>query len=203
MMPHRSPIERSAPPASSPEGVALALERELTETKERLQSLIEEYETALEELKSSNEELVSVNEEMQSTNEELEASKEELQSLNEELHTVNLELNGKVEALDRANADLHNLFESTQVATVFLDRQLVIRSFTPAVTRIFNVLPSDQGRPITDLASRLILPTLTEDVRAVLESGAPIEHRIDHADRAGTFWCGSFPIETSASESTA
>ncbi len=97
--------------------------------------MIEEYETALEELKSSNEELVSVNEEMQSTNEELEASKEELQSVNEELHTVNAELNGKVDALDRANSDLQNLFESTDVATVFLDRNLVIRSFTPGGRR--------------------------------------------------------------------
>src|SRR3546814_4012284 len=114
---------------------------------------LEEYETAVEELKSSNEELVSVNEELQSTNEELEASKEELQSLNEELHTVNAELNGKVDALDHANSDLQNLFDSTQVAAVFLDRNLVIRSFTPAVTRIFNILPSDQGRPITDLSS--------------------------------------------------
>jgi two-component system CheB/CheR fusion protein len=117
------------------DGAAQQMERELRETRERLQSMIEEYETALEELKSSNEELVSVNEEMQSTNEELEASKEELQSVNEELHTVNAELTGKVDALDRANADLQNLFESTDVATVFLDRSLVIRSFTPAVAR--------------------------------------------------------------------
>lgn len=122
------------------------MERELRETRDRLQSMIEEYETALEELKSSNEELVSVNEEMQSTNEELEASKEELQSVNEELHTVNAEFHGKVDALHRANSDLQNLFESTNVATVFLDRKLVIRSFTPAVTKVFNNLPTDKGR---------------------------------------------------------
>ena len=104
--------------------------------------MIEEYETALEELKSSNEELVSVNEELQSSNEELEASKEELQSVNEELHTVNIELIGKVEALDRANNDLQNLFESTDIATVFLDPGLVIRSFTPAVAKIFKSCPA-------------------------------------------------------------
>jgi two-component system CheB/CheR fusion protein len=162
------------------DGAALQLERELRETRERLQSLIEEYETALEELKSSNEELVSVNEEMQSTNEELEASKEELQSVNEELHTLNAELSGKVEALDRANNDLHNLFESTDVATVFLDDELVIRSFTPAVAKIFNILPGDRGRPITDLASRFSLPDLALDVAAVLAGGEPIERRVDH-----------------------
>jgi len=118
---------------------ALQLERELRETRERLQSLIEEYETALEELKSSNEELVSVNEELQSTNEELEASKEEMQSVNEELNTVNAELNGKVDALDRSSADLANLFDSTRIAIVFLDRDLVIRSFTPEVSKFFNM----------------------------------------------------------------
>jgi two-component system CheB/CheR fusion protein len=163
------------------------LERELRETRERLQSLIEEYETALEELKSSNEELVSVNEELQSTNEELEASKEELQSVNEELHTVNAELNGKVDALDHANNDLHNLFESTQVATVFLGKDLVIRSFTPAMSRIFNILPGDRGRPLTDLASRLSLPTLAQDVNLVHSTGQVVERAINHDGGATNF----------------
>ncbi|HEY6577937.1 MAG TPA: PAS domain-containing protein, partial [Rhizomicrobium sp.] len=174
-------------PEASFEGAAAQLEKELLETKERLQSLIEEYETALEELKSANEELVSVNEELQSASEEHEASKEELQSLNEELQTVNHELQSKVEALDRANADLHNLFESTQVATVFLDRNLVVRSYTPAVTRIFNILPGDRGRPITDLSSNLILPNLSADLRSVLASGDPVEYRTEHNDGRGHF----------------
>jgi two-component system CheB/CheR fusion protein len=164
--------------ATTPDEAAVLLERELRETRERLQSLIEEYETALEELKSSNEELVSVNEELQSTNEELEASKEELQSVNEELHTVNGELSGKVDALDRSNADLANLFESTRVATVFLDRELVIRSFTPAVSQFFNMLPSDRGRPITDLSSRISLSTLAKDVESVLANGQSLERTV-------------------------
>ncbi|RYC33409.1 chemotaxis protein CheR [Lichenibacterium minor] len=162
-------------------GAMAHLETELRETRERLQSLIEEYETALEELKSSNEELVSVNEELQSTNEELEASKEELQSLNEELHTVNAELNLKVEALDRANSDLRNLFESTPLATVFLDRNLVIRSFTPAVTEIFNILPGDRGRPLTDLASRVGVPNLSDDVASVFATGRALERTPDRS----------------------
>ncbi|MGU3539757.1 CheR family methyltransferase [Methylobacterium sp. A54F] len=164
------------------DGATAQLERELRESRERLQSLIEEYETALEELKSSNEELVSVNEELQSTNEELEASKEELQSVNEELNTVNAELNGKVEALDRANSDLQNLFESTDVATVFLDADLIIRSFTPAVTKVFNILPNDRGRPITDLAGRLSLPHLAADVAEIMGSEHTIERQIDLPD---------------------
>jgi two-component system, chemotaxis family, CheB/CheR fusion protein len=161
------------------DGAALRLEAELRETRERLQSLIEEYETALEELKASNEELVSLNEEMQSANEELEASKEELQSVNEELQTVNLELNAKVEALDRANDDLRNLFESTDVATAFLGRDLRVRSFTPAATRVFNLLPTDRGRPTTDLSSRIALPDLGGDIAAVLAGGQQIERRLD------------------------
>lgn len=175
------------PQAVLPDATALHLERELRDTRERLQSLIEEYETALEELKSSNEELVSVNEELQSTNEELEASKEEMHSLNEEMHTVNAELSGKVDALDQANGDLQNLFESTRVATVFLDRDMVIRSFTPAVSQIFNILPTDRGRPLTDLASRISLPTLGEDVRTVFATGEMLERTIDQ-DRGSAYF---------------
>ena len=179
--------EDAAGIVGQPDAVALHLERELRETRERLQSLIEEYETALEELKSSNEELVSVNEELQSTNEELEASKEELQSLNEELHTVNGELQGKVEQLDRANSDLTNLFESSRVATVFLDENLIIRSFTPAISQVFNILPSDRGRPLTDLVSRVEMPNLTEDVLTVFQTGKTVERTLDHDGGATHF----------------
>ena len=160
----------------------MRLEQELRGTRERLQSMVEEYETAIEELKSSNEELVSVNEEVQSSNEELEASKEELQSLNEELHTINGELAAKIDALDLANGDLHNLFESAELATVFLDTRLVIRSFTPAVGRIFNLLPGDRGRPITDLSSRLALRDFAETLQSVLETGRQVELRVDQHD---------------------
>jgi two-component system CheB/CheR fusion protein len=163
------------------------LEQELRDLKDRLQSTIEEYETSLEELKASNEELVSVNEELQSTNEELEASKEELQSMNEELHTVNIELTGKIDALDLANSDLQNLFESTQIATVFLDHKLTIRSFTPAMAKIFNIRPTDRGRPITDLASRLDTSVIHKDIQDVLASGELKEREI-RDNSAGTLY---------------
>lgn len=161
--------------------IAAELDKELRETRERLQSVIEEYETSLEELKSSNEELVSVNEELQSTNEELEASKEELQSLNEELQTVNAELANKVDALDAANSDLENLFDNTQTAMIFLKADLTIRTFTPALTTVFNILPSDRGRPLTDLSVRLDLPTLGEDVRNAAV-GAMVERQLETDD---------------------
>ncbi len=164
------------------DGVVDHLEREVRDGREQLQSIAEEYETALEELKSANEELNSVNEELQSTNEELETSKEEIQSVNEELQTVNAQLNSKVNELDRNNSDLRNLFESTQVATIFLDRFLVVRGFTPAVGGIYNLIPSDQGRPLSDIASQIDYATLREDVRHVLDSLQPLERRVTRLD---------------------
>jgi two-component system CheB/CheR fusion protein len=159
------------------------LEQELRDTRERLQATIEEYESAVEELKSSNEELQSMNEELQSTNEELETSKEELQSVNEELQTVNAELNTKVDEVDRANSDLRNVFESTQIATIFLDHNLVIRTFTPAVAGIFNLISSDRGRPLTDIVSHLAdTGDLKRDIQSVLEHGQPIERRVHKID---------------------
>jgi len=154
------------------------LEAELRETRERLQASTEEYETALEELKATNEELVSVNEEAQSTNEELGASQEELQSLNEELATINAELGDKIESLDRANTDLQNLFDSSRVATVFLDHDLTIRNFTPAASAFFNLRDADMGRPLTDLASRLDYPDLAEHLSEVLATGNEVEHQL-------------------------
>lgn len=159
-----------------------AAEHELREIRERLQSTIEEYETALEELKSSNEELVSVNEEAQSTNEELEASKEEMQSLNEELNTINSELNGKIEELDRANSDLRNLFDATQIATVFLDADLVIRNFTPAAAELFSLRAADTGRPLSELASVGDYPELRDHIREVFETGSVYEHRLSRME---------------------
>lgn len=187
----RTPPSPDAPEAAGAEVRAAAgadgpssAELELRDTRERLQGTIEEYETALEELKSANEELVSLNEEMQSSNEELESTKEELQSLNEELQTVNHELYAKIDELDRANGDLQNLFASTNVAAVFLDRKLVIRSFTPAVSQLFNVIASDKGRPLGDLAIKLDYPELQADIAAVLASGEPMEKRV-HKNEAG------------------
>ncbi|MBZ9996834.1 CheR family methyltransferase [Mesorhizobium sp. BH1-1-4] len=162
------------------------LERELRDTRERLQSTIEEYETALEEVKSSNEELVSVNEEAQSTNEELEASKEEMQSLNEELNTINAELTSKIDELDHANSDLRNLFESTEIATIFLDRSLVVRTFTPAASSFFSLRPSDVGRPLTDLSSQLDYPELKQHIDKVFETGETLNHHLAR-DARGLF----------------
>jgi two-component system CheB/CheR fusion protein len=154
------------------------LDAELRLTKERLQATIEELESTNEELKSSNEEYQSINEELQSANEELETSKEELQSVNEELQTVNGELAHRVHELARANSDLKNLLESTQIATVFLDNDLRVKSFTPSVADIFHLIDTDLGRPITHIASRIAYPELEDDVRRVLRTLGVAEREV-------------------------
>ena len=158
------------------------LERENRELRGQLQSIAEDHSTMVEELRSANEELQSVNEELQSANEELETSREEIQSINEELNTVNVQLTDKVEQLDRSNGDLRNLFESTKVATLFLDRSLLIRSFTPEIANVYNLIPSDLGRPLTDIVGRLTYTTLREDVQTVLRTAQPLEKRVERQD---------------------
>jgi two-component system CheB/CheR fusion protein len=146
------------------------LERELQQARDDVQSTREEMQTSQEELKSTNEELQSTNEELQSTNEELTTSKEEMQSMNEELQTVNQELQSKVDDLARSNNDMRNLLNSTDVATLFLDSDLLVRRFTTQTTKIIKLIPSDAGRPITDIASELDYPDLAEDGREVLRT---------------------------------
>ena len=160
---------------------------ELIAAREKLQTVTEELETANEELQSSNEEFQSVNEELHSTVEELETSKEELQSINEELQTVNAELNNRADSLVRSNSDLANLFESTSIATLFLDNDFNIRRFTPAISDIFNVREGDEGRPISDFASKLGEGALTPDAKLVLRDLKSIEREVDSEDGTSTY----------------
>ncbi len=187
-----------AAPSTQHEQLVEGLEAELRETRERLQSMSEEYETATEELKSANEEMVSVNEELQSINEELETSKEELQSVNEELRASNLELSGKIDELDRANADLRNLFDSTQVATVFLDQNLTIRSFTPAVTAIFDLVPTDRGRPLGSFASHLDGVDVGREARRVMDERTPAERRVTAQNAVAHYLMRILPYTTAS-----
>jgi two-component system, chemotaxis family, CheB/CheR fusion protein len=151
------------------------LESELQRYKEDLQSTREEMQTSQEELKSTNEELQSTNEELQSTNEEITTSKEEMQSLNEELQTVNIELQTKVNDFTQINNDMKNMLNSTDIATLFLDKELNIRNFTIPVTRIFNLRKQDIGRPFTDLVSNLQYSDIDIHSRKVIETLTSIE----------------------------
>jgi len=145
---------------------------------EELQSTREEMQTSQEELKSTNEELQSSNEELQSSNEELTTSKEEMQSLNEELQTVNIELQSKVNDFVQANNDMKNLLNSTEIATLFLDKELNIRRFTDPVTHIFKLRNNDVGRPFTDLVTDLQYPDIDSHARQVLKTLTTIETAI-------------------------
>ncbi|MFW5973189.1 MAG: PAS domain S-box protein [Bacteroidota bacterium] len=169
------------PEQASPANVAgrvRELEAELTRSRQRLQAIIEEYETTQEEMKASNEELQSSNEELRSTMEELETSKEELQSLNEELQTVNQENRHRVEELRQLSGDLKNLLSSTGIATLFLDRTGRIMRFTPRATEIFNIRPTDRGRPVSDITQRVGYGELADDARQVLERLTPVEREV-------------------------
>ena len=154
------------------------LENELQATQQVLQSSIEELQSSNEELRVANEEVLSSNEELQSTNEELETSKEELQSVNEELTTVNSQLQDKAEELNKANRTMSNFIVSTQIATLFLDSAQRIKIFTPATTRLLNIIPSDTGRPISDLSMPFIEYDLTSDARTVSREANVIEREV-------------------------
>jgi two-component system CheB/CheR fusion protein len=145
-----------------------ALEDELAYTKDHLQAAIHEHETANEELQATNEELIASNEELQSTN-------EELHSVNEELYTVNAEYQKKNVELQELNDDIEHLLNGTDVATIFLDRQLCIRKFTPRIAETFRVIPQDIGRPLQAFTHNLLYPTLIEDIERVLDEGTTVE----------------------------
>jgi two-component system CheB/CheR fusion protein len=182
-VPEPSPPARKKGARAAPEtSRVVQLERELRHTKGSLRTTVEELETSNEELKSTNEELQSMNEELQSTNEELETSKEEMQSLNEELTTVNAELQSKVDELSQANDDMQNLLNSTELATVFLDRDLKIKRFTERATKIINLIPTDVGRPVRDLVSNLRYPHLLSDAREVLKTLCVKEEELQTVD---------------------
>ena len=159
------------------------LERELERAKRNLRDTVEQYEASTEELKASNEELQAMNEELRSATEELETSREELQSINEELTTVNQEMKAKVDELAGANSDLQNLMASTAIAIVFLDRALTITRYTPTAVELFHLIPSDRGRPLSDLRHKLDYPLLIDDAEKVLRTLIPTEREVRDSER--------------------
>ncbi len=152
------------------------LERELQYTKESLQATVQELETSNEELQATNEELMASNEELQSTN-------EELHSVNEELYTVNAEHRQKIDELTQITADMDNLLHSTEIGTIFLDTNLNIRKFTPAVAGAFNLLSRDVGRPLDHVTHQIDYADVLDDVNRCLRAGEAIEREV--RDRQG------------------
>ncbi len=191
--PEKQGRRRKESPQTEP--LARQLEDELQRVKGEMRTVVEQYETANEEMRASNEELQAINEELRSATEELETSKEELQSLNEELTTVNQELKSKVDELSRANSDLQNLMASTLIGTIFLDRELRIKRYTPAAQSIFKLIPTDAGRPLADLSHSLHYPQLSDDAHEVLEKLSPVEREV-RSNNGGWYLVRHTPYRT-------
>lgn len=179
----------------SDEPLTRQLEEELLRVKAQLRASSEQYEFQAEELKASNEELQAMNEELRSAAEELETSKEELQSINEELRTVNQELKVKVEETTLASNNLQNLVNSTNIGTIFLDRSFRVALFTPATRALFNLLPADYGRPLSDITHRLVGEDVVLDAEQVLATLQPIEREVQTSD-GRTFLMRVLPYRT-------
>ena len=162
--------------------VIAQLERELQRTREQLQATIEQSETSTEELKASNEELQAINEELRSATEELETSKEELQAINEELTTVNAELKAKVEETSKINDDLQNLIMATDIGTIFVDRNLSIKRYTPRAADVFSIIATDIGRSLLDITHRLEYDKLADDAAEAFGSLRLIERELKSTD---------------------
>jgi PAS domain S-box-containing protein len=167
---------------TSDEPVARQLEEELMRLKAQLRASIEQHEFQAEELKASNEELQAMNEELRSAAEELETSKEELQSINEELRTVNQELKVKVEETTMASNNLQNLINSVDIGTIFLDRSFRVAFFTPPARSLFNLIPNDIGRPLSDITNKLEGEDINRDAEVVLERLHIIEREVKAID---------------------
>lgn len=162
------------------------LRHELAASREFLQATIQDLEITNEELQSANEEVLSSNEELQSTNEELDTAKEELQSTNEELNTLNEELHSRNDELRHLNSDLYNLLGNVQLAVVMVDRELCVRRFTPAAEKLFNLIPTDVGRPIGHLKPNMASAQLDEWIRQVIDQVAPLDRELQ--DRDGNWY---------------
>ena len=194
---HSEPGENMlAAKLESPFPIAHQLEEELLRSKAQLRGSVEQYEIQTEELRASNEELQAMNEELRSSAEELETSKEELQSINEELTTVNQELKIKIEELWQSNNNFQNLLNSTDIGIIFLDRSMRVNLFSPAIRSIYNLIPNDVGRPLSDISDRLVDTDILSDAEKVLEKLQNIEREVKTIDNR-IYMMRIFPYRTS------
>jgi two-component system CheB/CheR fusion protein len=172
------------------------LEEELMIVKAQMRATIEQHEVQVEEAKAANEELQAMNEELRSTAEELETSQEELQSVNEELQTVNQELKVKIDEITHASDDLRNLMSSTDIGTIFIDRSFRVKLFTSHARQVFNLIPADIGRPLSDITNKLDGHDLADELAQVLDHLQPIEREVQTRD--GSWYAMRlFPYRTS------
>jgi len=188
----------TAMPVPTGDANVKALEQEMRETKAQLRDAINDLEQYVEQTRVATEEYQSVNEELQASNEELETAKEEMQSINEELQTLNVELNSKNQWLLQLNSDLQNLMDNTEIAIVFLDQDLRIKNFTPAIANIFPLRDGDRGRPLMQIVSNLIDFDVARDLSKVQRKLATVERevRIKQVDSVSTWLMRIRPYRT-------
>lgn len=189
---HRTPGRGGKGPSAGPDDVVI-LQAELRHSEDRLQTALIEVTSANAELRTSNEEHQTLNEELRTANEELEASEDALNSANGALA-------GQVDALALANADMRNVLEGTQIAIVFLDRALCIRSFTPAIEAVLHLRHTDRGRPVTDLALKVGYDGLGEDARHVLRTGEMLGRQASHATSGTRYLIRLLPYRDAADQ---
>jgi two-component system CheB/CheR fusion protein len=176
------PLDANGRAATAVEPSPHLAEDELVRLRAQMRTTVEQYEIQAEEAKAANEELQAINEELRSTAEELETSQEELQSVNEEMQTVNQELKVRIEEITHANDDMRNLMSSTEIGTIFVDRGLRVKLFTPRARDIFNLIPGDVGRPLPDITSKLTIDSLAADVETVIERLQTVEREVQTRD---------------------
>jgi two-component system CheB/CheR fusion protein len=177
-----TPMAAGAPTVATGDAMVQRLESEIETLRSQLRQTIEHADTSTEELKASNEEFQAINEELRSATEELETSKEELESINEELITVNYELKTKVEETVKINDDLQNLISSSDIATIFVDKSMRVKWFTPKTTSLFNLIPEDRGRALTDITHRIDYPAMIADANEAFSSLRLIEREVSSKD---------------------
>ena len=179
--PSPAPREDAAP--SEPESRRIAeLEAELAATRRDLQRAILALDSSVEERKEVDEAAPSADEAFRSTDAELPTANEELRSLNEELTALNGRLRETMEHWRTTSSDLRNVLYSTDVAILFLDTALAVRFFTPATRALFDILPSDVGRPLADLRFLAADDALLGDAAAVMANATPVEREVEAAN---------------------
>ncbi|OWW20084.1 hypothetical protein AYR66_11860 [Noviherbaspirillum denitrificans] len=172
----------TAPVDGSDQSLQEQLDEELRQTRRKLQETMDQAEQSSAALRTTIEELQTAIAELRSANEELESGNEELRSANEELRTVNTELKRRLESLSKDHDDLNNLIASSDVATLFLDREMRIVRYTPRIAELFNLIPADVGRPLQHLAGRLDNARLAEESFRVFETLQPQEQEVRSND---------------------
>lgn len=160
----------------------ISLEQEVAQLKHTVAVAHERIASSNENMQSFNEELQSANEEMQSANEEMQSTNEELQSVNEELQTVNKDHQLTIDELTDLNDDLNNYFRSNINGQLFVDRELLLKRYSPGVVKHINIREGDIGRPLSNITTNIKFETLIADIRKVILNEVPITREAEATD---------------------